>query len=193
MHTGTGQGHTGRHRLQQPGRALLLAMLSLAMMIPVIARAAQTCPTPTPVPPLGSCHPSACTPGFCARGDIAALASQPATQLLQDRLVALDCSPHSVTPVQVFAEADPVTRKSRLFAYYLLDNTDFEPSVFTTRITGINDDPSTMLTVWGANCGLTTLGAVRCGWLWSPSPACPAIPTIHGRSSTSLPTSAGCS
>jgi hypothetical protein len=77
---------------------------------------AQTCPAPTPVPPLGTCRPSACTPGFCSRGDIAALASQPATQPLQDRLVTLDCSPHSVTPVQVFAEADPATGgKSQLF------------------------------------------------------------------------------
>jgi len=146
---------------QRSWRALLLALLGLALVLPATALAAQTCPAPTSVPPLGSCHPSACTPGFCTRGDIAALASQPATQPLQDRLVTLDCSPHSVTPVQVFAEADPVTRKSQLFMYYLLDNTGFQPSVFTTRIPGINDDPSTMLTVWGANCGLSTLGAVR--------------------------------
>src|SRR3954452_16054162 len=61
---------------------------------------AETCPAPTPVPPLSNpdtgqtCHPSACTPGFCARGDIAPLSGQAATQPLQSRLLTLDCSPH---------------------------------------------------------------------------------------------------
>src|SRR5262249_5583555 len=144
MHTGTEKRHTERHMRQRLGRALLLALLGLAMVIPAIALAAQTCPAPTAVPPLGSCHPSACTPGFCTRGDIAPLGTHAETQALQDRLVTLDCSPHSVAPVQVFAEADPVKRKSQLFMYYLLDNTGFQPSVFTTRIPGINDDLSTM-------------------------------------------------
>ena len=174
MHAGTAHRHTERHRWQRSGRALLLAVLGLAIVMPALARAAQTCPTPTPVLPLGSCHPSACTPGFCTRGDIAALASQPATQPLQDRLITLDCSPHSVAPVQVFAEADPATGQSRLFMYYLLDSTGFQPSVFTTRIPGLNDDPSTMLTVWGANCGLTTLGAVRVAL--EPKPGLPTDP-----------------
>ena len=113
------------------------------------AGADQICPSPTPVPPQvdpdsgKTCNPSACTPGFCARGDIAPLGSQAATLPLQNRLVTIDCSPHSIPPVQVFAEADPVTRKSSLFQYYLLDSTGFQPSVFTTKITGINDDPST--------------------------------------------------
>src|SRR5215831_16581878 len=173
MHAETTRRRTEERRHQRPVSALLV-MLSLLMLIPVIALAAQTCPAPTPVPPLGSCHPSACTPGFCSRGDIGALAGQPATQPLQDRLVTLDCSPHSVAPVQVFAEADPVTRQSRLFMYYLLDNTGFQPSVFTTRIPGINDDPSTMLTVWGANCGLSTLGAVRVAL--EPKPDLPSDP-----------------
>ena len=160
--------------------ALLLAALGLAALIPAAARAAQTCPAPTAVPPQVDpdsgklCHPSTCTPGLCTRGDIAPLASQPATQPLQDRLVTLDCSPHSVAPLQVFAEADPVTRKSRLFQYYLLDNTGFQPSVFTTKVVGINDDPSTMKTVWGANCGLPTLGAARLAL--EPKPALPSDP-----------------
>src|SRR5215475_1120435 len=161
MDAGVRHGQTERGERRRSGSASLLAALSLAMLIPATPLAAQTCPTPAPVTPLGSCHPSQCTPGFCSRGDIASLSSQPATQPLQDRLTTLDCSPHSVAPVQVFAEADPVTRKSRLFMYYLLGSTDFQPSVFTTRIPGINDDPSTMLTVWGANCGLSTLCAVR--------------------------------
>jgi len=159
---------------RRAGRALLVAVCGLTSLVSVPARAAQTCPAPTAVPPMGSCHPSACTPGFCSRGDIAPLASQPATQPLQDRLVTLDCSPHSIAPVQVFAEADPVTRKSRLFMYYLLDNTSFEPSVFTTRIPGINDDPSTMLTSWGANCGLSTIGSVRLAL--EPKPGLPTDP-----------------
>src|SRR5215831_17386564 len=113
MHAGTEQRHTERHMRQRAGRALVL--LGLAIVLPATALAAQTCPAPTPVPPLGSCHPSACTPGFCTRGDIAPLGTHAETKPLQDRLVTLDCSPHSVAPVQVFAEADPVIRKSRLF------------------------------------------------------------------------------
>src|SRR5262249_43623415 len=100
---------TEQRRRQRPESALLLAVLGLPMLIPTAALAAQTCPAPTPVPPLGACHPSACTPAFCSRGDIAALGSEPETQPLQDRLLTIDCSPHSVAPVQIFAEADPVT------------------------------------------------------------------------------------
>jgi hypothetical protein len=174
MHAGTPQRHTERRRRQRPENVLLPAVLALTMLIPATAMAAQTCPAPTPVPPLGNCHPSVCTPGFCSRGDIAALASEPATQALQDRLVTLDCSPHSVAPVQVFAEADPVTRKSSLFQYYLLDSTGVQPSVFTTKITGINDDPSTMKTVWGANCGLATIGSARLEL--EPKPDLPSDP-----------------
>jgi hypothetical protein len=151
----------------------LLAVLSVATLLPT-AGAAQSCPSPSPVSPLGTCHPSACTAGFCDRGDISPLASQPATQALQDRLVTLDCSPHSIPPLQVFAEADPVTSKSRLFMYYLLDSTGFQPSVFTTTIPGLNDDPSTMLTVWGGNCGLSTIGAVRIAV--EPKPDLPSDP-----------------
>src|SRR5262245_18101471 len=111
MHAGTAHRPTERQRCQWSGRALLLAVLGLAIVMPALARAAQTCPTPTPVPLRGSCHPDACTPGFCTRGDIAALASQPSTQPLPDLLVTLDGSPHSVAPVQVFAEADPHHRQ----------------------------------------------------------------------------------
>ncbi len=161
-------------------QAVLLAALGVAALSPAPARASQTCPAPTAVPPLVDpdsgkmCHPSACTLGFCSRGDIAPLASQPATQPLQDRLVTLDCSPHSIAPLQVFAEADPTTSKSRLFQYYLLDSTGFQPSVFTTKIVGINDDPSTMRTVWGANCGLATIGSVRLEL--EPKPGLPTDP-----------------
>jgi hypothetical protein len=127
-----------------------------ALLLPLSARADQTCPNPTPVPPQGTCHPSACTPGFCARGDIAPLSVLPA---LQNRLVTIDCSPHSVAPLQVFAEATPPAGNGLLFQYYLLDSTGFQESVFTTSIPKVND--TAMLTVWGANCNLSTIGAVR--------------------------------
>ena len=78
------------------------------------------------------CHPSACTPNLCSRGDIFPL-STPATQALQDRLTLIDCSPHSVAPLQVFAEAD---QQSLLFQYYLLDSTGFQPSVLHDEIPG---------------------------------------------------------
>ena len=118
------------------------------------------------------CHPSSCTPGFDARGDIAPLAGHPETVPLLDRLNALDCSPHSVPPLQVFAEADPATRQSQLFMYYLLDSTGFEPSEFTTIIPGLND--TAMLTVFGANCGIPTIGAVRVEL--EPKPGLPSDP-----------------
>jgi hypothetical protein len=140
-------------------------------------RAQQVCPAPTPVPPQVNpdsglmCHPSMCTPSLCSRGDIAPLSTQAATKPLQDRLVLIDCSPHSIAPLQIFAEADG---KSRLFQYYLLDSSGFQPSVFTTKIPGVNDDPSTMRTVWGANCNLPTVGAVRLAL--EPKPGLPADP-----------------
>jgi hypothetical protein len=131
------------------------------------ASAAAVDPDPacgTPVAALGDCHASACTPGFCARGDIASL---PAA--LRNRLGTLDCSPHSIAPVQARAEAD---QPSRLFQYYLLDSTGFQPSVLTTRIPGVNDHA--MLTSWGANCGLATIGSVRL--VVEPKPGLPTDP-----------------
>src|SRR5262249_27843480 len=123
MHAGTAHRHTERHMCQRSGRALRLAVLGLAILMLASARADQTCPAPTPVPPLGSCHPSACTPGFCTRGDIAPLAGQPATQPLQDRLVTPGCSPPSAAPAQAFAEAHPLTRQRRLLPDCPLPNT----------------------------------------------------------------------
>jgi hypothetical protein len=121
------------------------------------------------------CHASRCTPGFCAREDIAPLSTNAKTAALQERLVTLDCSPHSVSPVTIFAEADPAAGgQSRLFQYYLLDSKGFEPSVFTTRIPGINDNPETQKTVWGANCNLPTIGAVRLAL--EPKPDLPTDP-----------------
>jgi len=129
--------------------------------------------TPLTDPETGkTCHASACTIDFCARGDIAPLGTEAKTRPLQDRLATIDCSPHSISPLTIFAEADPNTKKSQLFMYYLLDSTGFQPSVFTTRITGKND--KAMLTVFGANCGLATIGAVRLAL--EPKPDLPTDP-----------------
>jgi hypothetical protein len=134
-----------------------------------------TCKAPMPiinrVDPINGqvCIAPSCTPGFCNRNDIAALGTVAATQKLQDRLATLDCSPHSVAPVQIFKEAVP---ESMLFAYYLLDSTSFQPSVFTTIIPGVNDQA--MRTVWGANCDLATIGAVRLAL--EPKPGLPTDP-----------------
>lgn len=119
-----------------------------------------------------TCHASQCTPDFCARGDIAPLQRTGATRPLLERLATLDCSPHSIPPLTVFAEADPVHRKSQLFMYYLLDSTSFQPSVFTGPIEGLND--LAMRTVWGANCDLPTIGSVRLEL--EPKPGLPTDP-----------------
>jgi hypothetical protein len=151
-----------------------------------LSETAESCPTPTPVPPLTdpdsgiTCHPSFCTAGLCSRGDISALnkppsdPDKPKIDPLLQRLLTLDCSPHSIPPLQIFAEADPVNKRSLLFQYYLLDSTGFQPSVFTTKIRGLNDDPSTQKTVWGGNCGLATIGAVRIAL--EPKPDLPTDP-----------------
>jgi hypothetical protein len=103
------------------------------------------------------------------RGDVAPLGAHQETQALQDRLATLACSPRSIAPLQIFAEAEA---QSQLFMYYLLDSTGFQPSVFTTVIPGLND--TAMLTVFGANCGVSTLGAVRVAL--EPKPGLPTDP-----------------
>ncbi len=75
---------------------------------------------------------------------------------LQNTLERLASRPHSVLPVQAYAEA---ASPSKLFQYYLLDTAGFEPNVFTRRITGVND--TAQLTATGAKCGLPAIGAVR--------------------------------
>jgi hypothetical protein len=121
---------------------------------------------PDPVPP--PCHVNAS--GFIDeltvfnRGDVEFLPSP-----LRNRLTEIAGRPHSVLPVQARAEAN---LRSRLFQYYLLDTTGFEPNVFTTIIPGVND--AAMLTVTGANCGLSTIGAVRV--VLEPKPDLPTDP-----------------
>ena len=98
------------------------------------------------------------------RGDVSQLPAP-----LTDRLAQLANRPHSILPLQVFAEADP---PSQLFQYYLLDTSGFEPNVFTKLFPGVNDH--VQLTVTGGNCGLSTVGAVRV--VLEPKPGLPTDP-----------------
>ncbi len=138
----------------------LFTILSLVTFTQNAAYAEQ------PPPP---CHPNPNAAQDVAtvtgRGDIANLPTP-----LKDRLAQLADRPHSVLPLQVYAEADG---SSQLFQYYLLDTNGFEPNVFTTLIPGIND--TAQLTVTGANCGLPTIGAVRVAL--EPKPGLPTDPT----------------
>ena len=98
------------------------------------------------------------------RGDVVNLPKP-----LKDQLIRLADRPHSILPLQVFAEADP---PSELFQYYLLDSTGFEPNVLTKIFPGVNDN--VQLTATGANCGLPTVGAVRL--VLEPKPGLPTDP-----------------
>ncbi len=101
---------------------------------------------------------------IATRGDVRFL-----PQPLKQRLIRLAGRPHTLLPIQAFAEAD---RASQLFQYYLLDTHNFEPNVFTTIFPGVNDN--VMLTVTGADCGLSTLGSVRL--VLEPKPGLPTDP-----------------
>src|SRR5947209_3939297 len=74
--------------------------------------------------PPAPCHPNpTATQDESAvrnRGDVSQLPAP-----LQDRLGQLANRPHSIGPLQVFAEADS---SSQLFQYYLLDTSGFEPN-----------------------------------------------------------------
>jgi hypothetical protein len=78
-----------------------------------------------------------CHPNTHAQRDMATVASRGDIKSLplplRQQLVRLAGRPHSVLPVQAFAEAD---RSSLLFFYYLLDSRGFEPNVFTAVIPG---------------------------------------------------------
>ncbi len=140
-------------------RVSLLAILSLVTFTQSATYAEQ------PPPP---CHPNPNAAQDVAtvtgRDDVANLPAP-----LKDRLAQLADRPHSVLPLQVYAEADG---SSQLFQYYLLDTAGFEPNVFTTLIPGIND--TAQLTVTGGNCGLPTVGAVRVAL--EPKPGLPTDP-----------------
>jgi hypothetical protein len=78
--------------------------------------------------------------------------------------------PHSFVPMTSFSEAD---QPSRLFQYYLLDTTGFQPNVFTARIPGLNDR-AMQTGANAANDGLPTIGAIRV--VLEPKPGLPTDP-----------------
>src|SRR6266567_5416058 len=136
-----------------------LTSFIMATLVPPVARAQQ------PPPP---CHPNPIAAQDTAtvrnRGDIVHLPDP-----LKNLLGTLAGRPHSVLPVQAYAEAD---QPSQLFQYYLLDTNSFEPNPFTSLFPGIND--AAMLTATGPDCGLPTIGAVR--EVLEPKPGLPTDP-----------------
>jgi hypothetical protein len=118
--------------------------------------------------------PAPCHPNPTAANDMATTAQRtdvrgvPAP--LKQQLIRLAGRPHTVLPLQIFAEA---AQPSHLFQYYLLDTHGFEPNVFTTIFPGVNDQ--VMLTATGADCGLPTVGAVR--MVLEPKPGLPTDPS----------------
>ena len=143
----------------------LIGWVSLLAIVGLATLPARRTGAEQPPPP---CHPNPRAASdretVANRDDIRKL---PAA--LKERIVQLADRPHSVLPVQTFAEAD---QPSQLFQYYLLDTTGFEPNVFTTRIPGVND--AAQLSVTGANCGLPTIGTVRV--VLEPKPGLPTDP-----------------
>jgi hypothetical protein len=117
--------------------------------------------------------PPPCFPNPNAAADRAAVASRGdivnLPKPVKDGLVRLADRPHTYLPSQVFSEAN---KPSQLFQYYLLDTDGFEPNVFTTIFSGVNDH--VQLTVTGADCGLPTVGTVRV--VLEPKPGLPTDP-----------------
>jgi len=140
---------------------LIALLLSHAALLTKTALAQQ-------IQPPAPCHPNPNANQDMAtvrnRDDVANLPSP-----LKERLGILAGRPHSILPVQAFAESD---KPSQLFQYYLLDTHGFEPNVFTSRIPGVND--AAQLTATGVNCGLDTVGAVRL--VLEPKPGLPTDP-----------------
>lgn len=154
----TSHSPTGIVRRLRSATAVLLG-------ISVTALSAQKAFAEQPPAP---CHPnpSATTDQNSVenRGDVVNL-----PRPLKDTLGRLANRPHSVLPLQVFAEAD---NSSQLFQYYLLDTNGFQPNVFTTLFPGVNDH--VQLTATGGNCGLPTVGSVRV--VLEPKPGLPTDP-----------------
>src|SRR5262245_36497877 len=100
------------------------------------------------------------------RGDVRHLPAP-----LRERLVEIAKRPHTFSPITAFSEAE---QASRLFQYYLLDTTGFQPNVFTATIPGINDG-AIPTAANAANGGLPTIGAVRV--TLEPKPGLPTNPS----------------
>src|SRR5258708_3330374 len=152
-----------KNRSRSRNKNLTVWLCALLLIVGLEAKSVRAEAPPAP------CHanPNAAADeaALRARGDIVALPAP-----LTDRLAQLANRPHSILPLQVFAEADP---PSQLFQYYLLDTSGFEPNVFTTLFPGVNDH--VQLTVTVGNCGLPTVGSVRV--VLEPKPGLPTDPT----------------
>jgi len=151
--------------LVRKGKKLLLwALFAVSGLLVSRLAAAQSNIEPVPPP----CHPNP-----RAALDVATVRTRDDVKNLpvplKDMLARIAARPHSILPLQVYAEA---SKPSQLFQYYLLDTHGFEPNVFTTIMPGIND--TAMLTVTGANCGLPTVGSVRL--VLEPKPGLPTDP-----------------
>jgi hypothetical protein len=149
-----------------PGLAArLVGSCLLALGSAAWCRAAVAADATRPPPP---CHPNphaqADAEAVEHRGDVRHLPDE-----LQDRLQSLAARPHSVVPIQAYAEAD---KPSQLFQYFLLDSSGFEANPFTQRFQGVNDQ--VQLTATGFDCGLPTIGAVRL--VVEPKPDLPTDP-----------------
>jgi hypothetical protein len=143
-----------------PSTAAICLVAGIGTLMPTASAFAEQPPPP--------CHPNPHAAADSAhvqhRGDVRNLPGR-----LQDVLVRMADRPHTYLPLQVFAEADS---PSQLFQYYLLNIEGFEPNPFTARIPGVND--KAMLTATGADCGLSTIGAVRVAL--EPKPGLPTDP-----------------
>jgi len=124
--------------------------------------------------------PAPCIPNETAAQDVATIARRgdivylPAP--LETRLLELAARPHTYLPIHAFAEAvnaNGTPKPSQLFQYYLIDTTGFQPNIFTTKISGINDQ-SMQTAANQANCGQPTIGAVRL--VLEPKPGLPTDP-----------------
>src|SRR5207249_2904447 len=84
--------------------------------------------------------PAPCFPNETAALDVATVARRGdivnLPEPLETRILQLAARPHTYLPIHAFAEAD---KPSLLFQYYLLDTNGFQPNIFTSKVSGIND------------------------------------------------------
>lgn len=103
--------------------------------------------------------------GIANRNDIRFLPAP-----LRERIVEMAKRPHTYLPQIAFSEADT---RSQLVQYFLLDSSQFQPSIFTTIIPGINDGTKPTAAN-AANGQLPTIGSVRV--VVEPKPGFPTDP-----------------
>ena len=124
--------------------------------------------------------PAPCLPNETAARDVVTVAQRGDVvnlpEPLQTRLLQLAARPHTYLPIHAFAEAvnsNGSPKPSKLFQYYLLDTTGFQPNIFTAKVPGINDN-AMQTAANQANCALPTKGAVRL--VVEPKPGLPTDP-----------------